>query len=449
MQLNRATIVLAIAMLFNDLIAVIVPVSARMSAQEITSVGNGLRKLSSPRLDLITDLPIDDELKSWPALYDQAIEQWRVYFSAQSIEPDEFRSTVHVIGDRVLFNQSGLLNNVSAFDEGYQLQNRLFLVEQPSVYYRRHLFLHEATHWVMARIFDGAGPPWIMEGMADMMGTHRLVNGQLTLNVIPTSFRDVPQWGRFRILHDSMEQGMAPSLDQIMNFSNDRTNHLVRYAWSWAACVFFANHPDYREDFFASFERPLGVDDHSTQRLKSRLKDKMPQVMEDWNGFVSEFDFGFDPLRSIVRTHLADKEKPIVLKDLSREAVRIQLDTSKGWQSTRIRLKRGETVHIRATGEYTVKQFSNAESWKSQPQGLTLEYIEHAPLGCVVAAIVPTLSGDKTLPWKSHVVGKELLFTPSEDGLLILKINERAGELFDNDGELEIVVEASSKAAKN
>ena len=36
----------------------------RLSAQE--SIGNGLRKLTRGNLTLITDLPIDQELKSWP-----------------------------------------------------------------------------------------------------------------------------------------------------------------------------------------------------------------------------------------------------------------------------------------------------------------------------------------------------------------------------------------------
>ena len=46
----------------------------------------------------------------------------------------------------------------------------LWLHDQPTAYYRRHLLLHEGTHVFMASFLGGCGPGWYMEGTAELFG---------------------------------------------------------------------------------------------------------------------------------------------------------------------------------------------------------------------------------------------------------------------------------------
>ena len=43
----------------------------------------------------------------------------------------------------------------------------------------------------------------VMEGMAELLSTHRWAEGRLTLNWIPTSREEVPMWGRIKIIKDA------------------------------------------------------------------------------------------------------------------------------------------------------------------------------------------------------------------------------------------------------
>ncbi|MFN7629255.1 MAG: hypothetical protein ACK5PZ_20715, partial [Pirellula sp.] len=270
----------------------------RLSAQE--SIGNGLRKLTSGNLTLITDLPIDQELKSWPDVLHQAIERWDQVWTVPAERKQSLQLTAFLIGDKSIFQSAGYLDGVPEFDDGYQLADRIFVMEQPSEYYRRHLFLHEATHWIMFQYFGGAGSPWFMEGMADMFATHRWADGKLTLGVIPSDPREVPHWGRFKRLREMVQRGEAPTLASVLRFGNQRENRIDRYVWSWAACFFFWNHPEYQRAIADAASPPLNYSMDLSNRLRMSLADRWAIVEADWNGFITEFDFGFDPQRSMI-----------------------------------------------------------------------------------------------------------------------------------------------------
>ena len=70
---------------------------------------------------------------------------------------------------------------------GFTRDDRSWLYEQPSDFYRRELLLHEGTHGFMFTLLGSCGPPWYMEGLAEDLGTHRLEDGRLTLGYMPKS----------------------------------------------------------------------------------------------------------------------------------------------------------------------------------------------------------------------------------------------------------------------
>ena len=85
------------------------------------------------------------------------------------------------------------------------------------------MLLHEGTHAFMARWLGGAGPPWYMEGIAELLATHHWQKGQLTLDVMPQSKEEMPYWGRIKLVKDENAAGRGMTLEQIMRY--DATAH--------------------------------------------------------------------------------------------------------------------------------------------------------------------------------------------------------------------------------
>ena len=169
----------------------------------------GIRELTGQHVRLFTDLPSSPAVDELPAVFDAAIPLWAKYF-------DLDESSIHgkflgfLISDREKFAALGLLPEENRdFVNGYARNYEFWLVEQPSDYYRRHLLLHEGTHAFMQTQLGGAGPGWYMEGMAELLGTHRWQDGKLTVGVMPASKEATPMWGRIKIIRDAVKAGKA------------------------------------------------------------------------------------------------------------------------------------------------------------------------------------------------------------------------------------------------
>lgn len=415
--------------------------SYHLQAQEIQSLGNGLRRLEQDRLTLITDLPIDEELKAWPAYLNQAIEQWSTVWDHPLGKDPSLHVTACLIGDRALFASAGMLDGVPAFDDGYQLNDTIYIVEQPSVYYRRHLFLHEATHWIMYRFLGGAGSPWFMEGTAELFGTHRLDEDRLTLNSIPSDPSQVPNWGRLKRIREMLDDGTAPSLREILAYGNDLPRRNDRYVWSWAATVFFWNHPQYSKALLSAASPPLDYSMDLSNRLEQALEKEWPCVLADWNVFVSDFDFGYEPQRSMV--DLGSLTQSPKRWDSLQEPVLLELASDRGWQDSGIDVKRGNKIRVTAEGTFTIAQQNSQEPWECGPNGITFRYFQHQPMGKLLATIVPIDGDASTCRLPLIPIGTEQIIEAPHDGRLLLKINEPAGQIADNAGFLTLTLQAS------
>ena len=149
-----------------------------------------------------------------------ATTQFCDYFDVELQKVADWQVRACVIQDLEKFERAGLLPQVlPKFQHGYALGDRIFLKEQPSEYYRRHLLLHEGTHSFMLRFFQGAGPPWYMEGMAELLATHHWDGAKLTLNTFPADKNEVPFWGRVKIVKDDVAAQKG---------KNDRRGHAIR-----------------------------------------------------------------------------------------------------------------------------------------------------------------------------------------------------------------------------
>ena len=112
----------------------------------------------------------------------------------------------------------------------------------------------------------------------------------------------------------------------------------------------------------------------------------------------------------------------------------------RGWQNSGLRLEAGVTYRLTATGRYQVAK--EPKVWWCEPGGVSIRYYKGRPLGILLAAVRPDhpAPGSTSALLHSTVVGLGTTLSPTQTGTLFLKINDSAGELDDNAGELKVKV---------
>ena len=409
---------------------------ALASAQEKGS--DGFYHCSGKHLELVTDLPPGEELKRLPEVFDLAIPIWCEAFDVAEDAVADWKAIAYVMLDRGRFKSAGLIPpQVPEFPYGFQYGNLLFVSEQPSAYYRRHLVLHEGTHWFMSRHFKGNANPWIMEGMAEYIGTHSWdpSAAHLSLSVLPQDKNEFPYWGRITRIQEDIDGGIAPSLETILQYDNTAHRRVEAYAWSWAAVTFMKEHPRTHEAFQEMLAQPHRPDDSQSRWLVKRLGKDWSRVREEWNSFVTDLDYGYRTSSGM----LAISAQPKVLRD--RASVKVSANRS--WQASGIVVSGGMKVRITASDNLFVVR-PGSMPWKSGAGGVTLEYFNGRPLGQLVMQQVaprPPKPVGATERLEILTVGQELIWAAKETGELHFRVNESTGELVDNAGELDVEIE--------
>lgn len=117
---------------------------------------------------------------------------------------------------------------------------------------------------------------------------------------------------------------------------------------------------------------------------------------------------------------------------LSSNEIEFDLDVSKGW-TPRARVFKGREVRIQANGPYKF-----VTDLKVGPEGFPTsdpsrgEMAANIPCGALMAVVVPLRKPDpkskkRRPPARPFVVGRQLEFTPKEDGVLYLAVNAPPG----------------------
>jgi len=395
----------------------------------------GIRRLEGRHLILYTDLPAAPDVDELPQVFDEAVPLWCAYFAIYETKLGDWKLVASIMKDKERFAGAGLYpESLPDFQYGYNVGSQIWVYEQQSAYYRRHLLLHEGTHAVMLRALHGAGPPWYMEGLAELLGTHRWAGGQLTLGIMPARKEDVPYWGRIKIIKDEVAAGRPLSLIEIMQYGPHAHLQVEAYGWCWAAAMFLDQHPltqaAFRELKADTRDRTLEF----SKRFYERVKEHWPAIVEDWQIFIFDCDYGYDIRRATVQRKPASELPPA--------GATVSLATDRGWQSTGYRLEAGKQYQISAAGQYTLK--TSPKPWSSDAGGVTIHYAGGRPLGMLLAAL-----GD----WKGEQpavtplvnpqpIGLAADIEPTTTGTLYLKINEPATGLSDNSGALRVTIRA-------
>ena len=390
----------------------------------------GIRKVSGSRFTLYTDLPVDGAIEELPRLFDQGVPQWCDYFHFDQAKLARGHVRGCLMKDKDRFTSVGLLPaELPRFANGFTRGNEIWWFEQNAGYYRRHLMLHEATHAFMYSTFGTCGPTWYMEGLAELLATHRLADGKLTLGYFPANAEEVPYWGRIKIVRDAVQSGRSMTVDEILAYPTDAFLKNETYGWSWAAAAFLDGHPAYR-DRFRALTGDVKAEDFNG-RFRARFADDWHELNIGWQVFIHELDYGYDLVRNAVKFHHG---KPM-------EQGTIVVAADRGWQSSGVRVEPGVDYQITSTGRYQVAD--RPKVWWSEPDGVTIRYHRGQPLGRALAIVLP--DDAIAAPWPEPIpIGTAWTFSAQTAGTLYFKINDSPSELSDNAGSVELTVARSS-----
>lgn len=393
----------------------------------------GFEQVAGQYIDLVTDMPLTDEVRELTRVFDAAVPVWCREFEMPEASASGWRVRCCLMLERQRFIDAGLLPQaISHFAHGFQYGDRLWVTEQQSSYYRRHLMLHEGTHWIMAKRYGDQIPPWLSEGMAEWLGTHRWDGEQLSMGIIPINREEVPYWGRTRIIQEQLAHGVAPSLESIMRYSNTAHQQLEAYAWSWAAVIFFKSHPQASAKFAELLRQPHRGRDAANRWIFKQLSQRWPRLRQEWNAMLCDLDYEFAPQHGL----LTLSASPQPLSALSTFTV----EATQSWQASGLLVTAGEEINIQAAGEIVVGQLP--KPWRTTADGVTLEYYRGQPLGRLLMTTLGHLPKEPTFsqPLTVIPVGSGGTFKVAQTGELHFRINEASGRLADNSGALRITV---------
>lgn len=397
----------------------------------------GIRKITSKHLIFYTDVlqankrpdPFVEEI---PRLFDRAVVEWAKYFEVPEEDYKDWVIAGSLMQDKKKFQQAKLLpDDLPEFLNGYHRGRQFWVHEQDSHYYRRHLVFHEGVHGFMYDKLGGGGPPWYREGVAELLATHQWKNRQLRVGYMPYNKEEVPYWGRIKALKNEYRNGRPLMLRQVMEFDEKAHLQVESYAWCWAATAFLDGHLSYQKPFRELRKNVKDETPFFSRGFEAALRAQARELDEEWQLFIANVDYGYDFRRNAVRYQFGTP-----LRDGQRT---IAINTNLGWQSTGIRMEEGKEYLIAAKGKFTVQRAP--KKWECEPGGITIEYANGMPLGMLLGNI----RRDEPLPGAAGLVrpiriGLSRRVRAAGNGTLYLRVNEKAGGLADNQGQITVKV---------
>jgi hypothetical protein len=403
----------------------------------------GIRKLTSKHLVLFTDAPASAAVDRLPAEFDLAVGKWAAYFGVDPAKTVNWQPRAFLIANQRPFAAAGLLPpGHEDFENGITRGSQMWLRDQPTDYYRRHLLLHEGTHAFMIAFLGACGPGWYMEGTAELLGTHRIdpKTGELSLGVMPRSRDEVPMLGRVKLIEDARAAHRTLTLSEVMNFDARGQLGSEAYAWCWAAAKLLDSHPRYRDRF-----RQLASqvkDENFNDIVRHKYAGDWADLNAEWQAYIATLDYGFDYDRMAIDFRPG--------KPLPAEGQTVTIAADRGWQSSGVQIEAGKSYKITASGRYQIAADQNAgitKPWPCEPGGVTIDYHDGRPLGMLLGAI-DSRDGSSTVTSQSFAepfaVGLHTELKATRSGALYLRVNDAANSLDDNHGTLNVTIRTSS-----
>jgi hypothetical protein len=399
----------------------------------------GLHVSRSEHLILITDHPELESFAEFHEVVRQAIGQWTEFFGADQRRFATWSLTCFLVVDEAKFASAGLLPGPGHLAQGklppggWQFGNQIWVRHQPGPYYTRHMLLHEGTHAFCAYNFGALGPPWLTEGLAEFLAVHRWSAERLELAAPVKRKEDVPYWGRVKLIQDAYQTGAPKSLLEVLRFPPNAFPQTEAYAWSWAAVSLWAGHPDLSAAFRSHLQKLGSVTDQQwTRDLLQAVNLSRDQLETQWQVDTGCLRYGHDFARTAIRWKATAR--------LEEQEATVWLPADGAWHSSGWQLPPGRW-RLTASGSYTVAE-EDGEAWIAEPGGITIAYVQGAPIGQVQYA----LQGDRAILagmselTRPQALGSEQVVTTSGE-VLFLRINDLSNQLDDNQGQVEVRLE--------
>ncbi len=399
----------------------------------------GLRVVEGKYLTLITDLPASREIDELPKIADAAVPKLRAHFELPARSLDRWRVRACLMQNDETFIATELLPGDRAeFPNGLSVGYRLWLHEQTTADYRRHLLLHELTHSFMATQLGGCGPGWYMESMAEHLGTHtwNAETGEVTLGVMPTNRDGFAMWGRTKLVRDAIDAGRGRSITVVMKTDNTRALTTEEYAWCWALAKLLDTHPRFQARWRSLAGNVLDPD--FDKRFYATFADDWSHLDSEWRLFTTQLDYGYDIKRETIDFKFG---RPLVGPQSE-----CKIATDRGWQSTGWLVEAGRRYKLVATRQFIVSHEPDGTPWPCSADGVTLDYHDGRPLGQLLATVDPR-TADKVARqlgtnafWQPTPLGTDVVYEPTASGTLYLRVNDSPAKLAENEGELAIEI---------
>jgi hypothetical protein len=399
------------------------------------SLGGQLVRRSGRHIDLVTDLESAAEADDLVASFDAAVPQWAEFWQ---LEPDAlagWKVDAFVIRDSSLYRQQGLIpDHIPKFPFGYASGNSIWVLAQPSEYYTRHLLLHEGVHALAFSQFGGGGPTWFMEGSAELLATHRGQAAAIEINRIPDHRDSAPYWGRFKLMTQLRHDGAVPTIERVMRYPPSLSGNVATYGWSWGAAMLMSAYPEYRPALIEAARHGKQTGPGFNRWLYRQISQaKWPVVAARWRIMCHDLDYGFDWSREKVMISEVD---PL----WDGNPLEMTVPADQGWQSAGVRFAPGTRVEVRGSGQVLLD--SDPKPWISHPSGITFQYHRGRPLGQLLACVLPNAAddGDHVRPLKVIAVGEQATLSIDQHSWLLLRVNDRVGDLGNNRGAFDVKI---------
>ena len=403
---------------------------------------NGLRIIKGQHVTIYTDVPPSESIDELPAVFDAAVPQWCEYFGVDVAKAKPWKIQTFLMREKSRFVKAGLIpDDLHEFPAGLNRGHEMWFFVQPDAYYTRHLLLHEGTHAFMLWFGNGRGAAWYAEGMAELLGLHRWVDGKLTIHHHVTDASETEGWGRPKLIKEWVAENQDgkhdKSLQDILVTPNRAFGDVENYAWCWAACEFLGEHP-LSKDRFPELQKSVGRSPEAFNVRFQRLFAEDMKVLErDWAWFIRELDYGYSVSRGSF-----SKLRP------ANEDGLFDLKTDRSWQYWSTPVQAGQKYRIAATGKFEIGSSQvngQTKPWPCEPGGITIDYFRGRPIGELQVMVTPADTEAALLPaickQIPQPVGVGNVITADIDGLLCFRINESPANLKDNRGELKIAIE--------
>jgi hypothetical protein len=397
----------------------------------------GIRELTGDHLVLYTDLPAE-RVRDAPALVDRLYRALveRYGEPAREHAHGTWRILGHVMGDQHRFRELGLLPaGLPRFAAGLSRGNVFWTLDQETDYYRNHLVLHEAVHCFMDSALGGRGPAWFAEGNAELLATHRRSDGDVRFGAMPQTKQEVERLGRIEMVQQAVAEGRARTVDDVLAlpyavFDHDNT----AYAWSWALCALLDGHPRYRQRFRRLHDQVLQP--NFNQHVRRVYSEDWNELREEFQLFAANLAYGYDLERCVVDFRAG---RPL---EAGRQ-LEVAVASDRGWCNSGVWLEAGGRYRLTPEGRFSIAD--EPRVWHSEAGGLSYRYVQHRPIGRLLACI--RSQGAERQGGPSDMldvldVGLGTTLAPEKSGTLYLRINDDWGQLADNRGELRVRVES-------